>query len=72
MSRAKMTFKNYIIKRNITDTLQGDFIRDVQSDISFPDNIETFRQLNAYLDKRNADSKVFPAAKKIWQQYLRI
>ena len=72
MSRAIMTFKNYIMKRNITGTIQGDFIRDVQLDINFPNNIETLGQLNTYLDKRNAVNEVFPVAKKVWQQYLRL
>lgn len=66
-----MTFKEYLKTRRITDTIQGDFTRDAQSDPYFPD-IRSWPELERYLSgrvERDVRGNVLEAGRKVWLAY---
>jgi len=63
-------FREYIHKRRITDTRQGDFVSDAKTDPHLPD-AQSWKELENYLYEHHFSSPVamFLAAKLVWQQY---
>lgn len=65
-----MTFKEYVIKRRVTDTPAGDFTIDARSDSGLPD-AKTWKELKSYIASKTLDQDVIDAARTVWQGYKR-
>ena len=65
-----MTFKDYLNKRRVTSTPNGDFVVDAKRDPMFPD-VQSWSQLETYLISRAASVDVVDAAKQVWKGYER-
>ena len=63
-----MSFREYIARQRVTNTPVGDFISDAQFDKDFPE-VKTLKELQSYLDLRNACCEAHEAAKIVWRTY---
>jgi uncharacterized protein YozE (UPF0346 family) len=63
-----MTFKEYLVTRQVNNNIQGDFVNDAKSDSKFPD-VTTWPELNRYLLQRNAYFVAIEAARLVWSAY---
>lgn len=68
MGDAEMTFKEYVIKRRITDTPAGDFTKDARSDSDLPD-AKTWEELKSYIESKTLNQNVIGAARTVWRGY---
>jgi hypothetical protein len=64
-----MSFKSYVLSRQVTNDPIGTFISDVKFDRDFPDDITSLRALQFYLCTRNACPEAVEAAHQVWRQY---
>jgi hypothetical protein len=64
-----MTFKEYIKTRRVTYNPRGEFIKDARADLDMPDNFACWRELEGYLQRRDACEGAIKAAKIVWRQY---
>jgi uncharacterized protein YozE (UPF0346 family) len=68
----RMTFKEYISKRRVTDTPAGDFTADARSDRNFPDDVKSWEQVKSYISSKSRhDKDVLAAAREVWRGYQR-
>lgn len=63
-------FREYIHKRRITNSRQGDFVASAKYDPNLPD-ARNWKELEAYLYENYilSSEAMFSAAKLVWQQY---
>lgn len=66
-------FREYIQKRKITDSRQGDFVVRAKDDPNLPD-VRNWKELEHYLYTNYIlrSEAMFIAAKLVWQQYRRL
>lgn len=65
-----LRFRAYIKRARLTDTPEGDFIRDARAD-SFLPPAKSWRELRRYLAWAGAGRTVLHAAARVWRQYLK-
>ena len=65
-----MSFREYLRRRRITDTPNGDFTLDCNVDPHFPD-ASTWPEVEEYLLQRGACVEAIEAGRNVWQQYKR-
>ena len=66
-------FREYILRRRITDSKQGDFVASAKDDPNLPD-ARNWKELELYFYTHHimfADG-MLTAAKLVWQQYRRL
>jgi uncharacterized protein YozE (UPF0346 family) len=68
MDDSKMTFKEYIMKKRVTDTPAGDFTKDARSDSYLPD-AKTWEELKSYIQSKTRNQNVIGAARIVWRGY---
>lgn len=68
--RPLIGFREFIQRRRITDSRQGDFVACAKMDPSLPD-ARSWDELEGYLDEHHSSNPeaMFCAAKLVWQQY---
>ncbi|WP_046179237.1 YozE family protein [Domibacillus tundrae] len=64
-----MTFKSWILTYTQKDSPRGDLARDIRRDLEFPHQLDTWRQLKAYLNNRHAMPAVMTTAYNAWAAY---
>lgn len=64
-----MTFKEYLSKRRITNTPQGDFTEDARRDEKMPD-VQTWDELKSYVRFKTRHPDAMQAARLVWQGYI--
>ena len=69
-ANSNIGFRQYIQKRRITDTRQGDFTADARRDKNLP-NAKTWKELEYYFDTYPSGvcDEVYKSAKLVWTQY---
>jgi len=69
-ANSNIGFRQYIQKRRITDTRQGDFTTDARRDENLP-NAKTWKELEYYFDNYPSlvIDEVYKSAKLVWTQY---
>lgn len=63
-----MTFHDYLATRRITDTPQGDFVKDARRDPEMA-QINSWPELCEHLEGCWADRDVIRAARLVWRGY---
>ena len=64
-----MTFSDYLATRRITDTPQGDFVKDARSDQAMA-HITSWTELRDHLDSLFwCSSDAVKAARQVWRGY---
>ena len=69
-SNPPLDFTGYIQSLRVTDTVQGDFIRDAQRDIKLV-NARSWKDLKEYFDffPTLVSDDVYVSAKIVWRKY---
>lgn len=65
-----MKFSEFLVTRRVQDTVRGDVVADMKRDSRLPE-IEGWLQLETYLLARRMPPNAFPAARRLWRDYLR-
>lgn len=63
-----MSFRNYLAKREASDTPAGNFIADARADRVLPD-AASWQELKAHLRQRGACMEAMATARVVWNGY---
>ena len=64
----ELSFKQYIAAQPVTDSMQGDFLRDAKGDAHFPD-AQSWDELERYLKNNRSCGGAIKSAKLVWGGY---
>ena len=63
-----MSFKEYVVKRRVTNTPAGDFVADAKKAGGL-ENVNTLQELDTYLIMRGACGDAIIAGRSVWRGY---